>query len=67
MERKDRSDYKTLWLHKNTHKQITNYGSKDETYDEILKKILKVYKKYLDHDLIESNTFSIDGKPDQRA
>lgn len=46
MNRKDTNNYKTLWVHKDTHKEIASYGTKDETYDDIVKKILKVYKKY---------------------
>ena len=68
MERKNRDDYKTIWVHKKTHKQLTTCGNKDETYDDILKKMIRVYRKYKDvyeqetNDMIDKNIFSVDGK-----
>jgi pyruvate-formate lyase len=48
MPRPDSGIYKTISVHKKTHKEIASYGNKDETFDDILKRILKVYKEHKD-------------------
>jgi hypothetical protein len=48
MKRKSIGDYKNISVHKSTHKELASYGTKDETFDEIVKKVLKIYKKYKD-------------------
>jgi len=46
MVRRDPTLYKNISVHKDVHKQIASYGSKHETFDDILRKILAAYKEY---------------------
>lgn len=41
-----KKDYKTIWIHKSIHAEITDEGKKGDTYDDIMTRILKVYRKY---------------------
>lgn len=50
MQREDKHNFKTIWVHKSTHKKLSECGITGETYDDVLKKLLKVYKKYKDVD-----------------
>lgn len=44
----DKLNFKTIWVHKNTYDKLNKYGSKSETYSDIVTKILDVYEKYRD-------------------
>jgi hypothetical protein len=46
MKRSEIKDFKNIPVHTDTHAELSNYGIKGETFDDIVKKILKVYKKY---------------------
>lgn len=43
-----KKDYKTIWIHKSIHAEINNEGKKGDTYDDIMNRIFKVYRKYKD-------------------
>lgn len=68
MKRTEKSSYKSLSIHESIHDELTSYGKKNETYDQILRKILKVYKKYKDVYEKETNKKnSGDGKVKQQV
>ena len=51
----------TIQIEKNTREELKKYGRKDETYDDILKKLMKIanIKKFYDEieNILETDEF----------
>ena len=71
VDKQNKSEFKTFWIHKDTHKRIGDHGTKNETYDEIMNRILDGFE---DHENVCQkgnkgsrtwNYFSVDGRSKQ--